>query len=85
MPLDADHEYTGTLLTLLNPYALLGGLATLLLFVLHGAVFLGPEDRRRRAGAGPRAVALRLGLLAVPVGGGVPASGRSSPTARAGR
>ncbi|GGS62284.1 cytochrome d ubiquinol oxidase subunit II [Nonomuraea spiralis] len=40
VPLDADHEYTGTLLTLLNPFALLGGLATLLLFTLHGAVFL---------------------------------------------
>ncbi|MEU4410960.1 cytochrome d ubiquinol oxidase subunit II [Streptosporangium sp. NPDC023963] len=40
VPLDADHEYTGTLLTLLNPFALLGGLATLLLFTLHGAIFL---------------------------------------------
>ncbi|MFD0887061.1 cytochrome d ubiquinol oxidase subunit II, partial [Streptosporangium algeriense] len=40
VPLDAGHEYTGSLLTLLNPYALLGGLATLALFTLHGAVFL---------------------------------------------
>ncbi|MEV1249414.1 cytochrome d ubiquinol oxidase subunit II [Nonomuraea sp. NPDC050022] len=40
VPLDAAHEYTGTLLTLLNPYALLGGLATLALFTLHGAIFL---------------------------------------------
>ncbi|MEV0584531.1 cytochrome d ubiquinol oxidase subunit II [Nonomuraea sp. NPDC050310] len=40
VPLDAGHEYTGTLLTLLNPYALLGGLATLALFTTHGAVFL---------------------------------------------
>ncbi|MEU5868927.1 MULTISPECIES: cytochrome d ubiquinol oxidase subunit II [unclassified Nonomuraea] len=40
VPLNAEHEYTGTLLTLLNPFALLGGLATLLLFTLHGAVFL---------------------------------------------
>src|SRR5262245_38830842 len=40
VPLDANHELTGSLLTLLNPYALLGGLATLLLFALHGAVFL---------------------------------------------
>ncbi|MFC4061595.1 cytochrome d ubiquinol oxidase subunit II [Planomonospora corallina] len=40
VPLDADHEYTGSLLTLLNPYALLGGLATLTLFTLHGALFL---------------------------------------------
>jgi cytochrome d ubiquinol oxidase subunit II len=40
VPLDAHHEFTGTLLTLLNPYALLGGLATLSLFALHGATFL---------------------------------------------
>ncbi|MGW5682924.1 cytochrome d ubiquinol oxidase subunit II [Nonomuraea sp. NPDC003754] len=40
VPLDADHEYTGTLLTLLNPYALLGGIATAALFALHGATFL---------------------------------------------
>lgn len=40
VPLDAGHEYTGTLLTLLNPFALLGGLATLALFTLHGALFL---------------------------------------------
>ncbi len=39
-PLDADHEYTGNLLTLLNPQALLGGLATLTLFCLHGAYFI---------------------------------------------
>ncbi|GAA0268176.1 cytochrome d ubiquinol oxidase subunit II [Actinomadura nitritigenes] len=40
VPLDASHEFTGTLLDLLNPYALLGGLTTTVLFVLHGAVFL---------------------------------------------
>ncbi|TDD70610.1 cytochrome d ubiquinol oxidase subunit II [Actinomadura darangshiensis] len=40
VPLDADHEYAGTLADLLSPYALLGGLTTLILFVLHGAVFL---------------------------------------------
>ncbi|MFB4301079.1 cytochrome d ubiquinol oxidase subunit II [Actinomadura sp. NTSP31] len=40
VPLDASHDYAGTLLDLLNPYALLGGLATTSLFVLHGAVFL---------------------------------------------
>ncbi|MDY7091169.1 MAG: cytochrome d ubiquinol oxidase subunit II, partial [Actinomycetota bacterium] len=69
VPLDADHEFTGTLLTLLNPYALLGGLATLLLFTLHGAVFLALKttgDVRARAGrlVGP------LGLATVVVGGG---------------
>jgi cytochrome bd ubiquinol oxidase subunit II len=40
VPLDADHEYAGTFFTLLNPYALLGGVTTLLLFALHGAIFL---------------------------------------------
>ncbi|NMO88227.1 cytochrome d ubiquinol oxidase subunit II [Actinomycetospora sp. TBRC 11914] len=39
VPLDAQHEFTGTLLTLLTPYALLGGLTTLGVFLLHGAVF----------------------------------------------
>ncbi len=41
VPLDAHHQYVGDIFTLLNPYALLGGLTTLALFVTHGAVFLG--------------------------------------------
>jgi cytochrome d ubiquinol oxidase subunit II len=40
VPLDAQHHYTGNLFTLLNPYGLLGGLTTLGVFTLHGAVFL---------------------------------------------
>jgi cytochrome bd ubiquinol oxidase subunit II len=40
VPIDGSMTYTGTLFTLLNPYALLGGLVTLALFVLHGALFL---------------------------------------------
>src|SRR6218665_493485 len=40
VPLDASHNFTGTLLTLLNPYALLGGVTTLLLFFTHGVVFV---------------------------------------------
>ncbi|GAA2558700.1 cytochrome d ubiquinol oxidase subunit II [Pseudonocardia hydrocarbonoxydans] len=68
VPLDADHEYTGTLFTLLNPYALLGGLATLALFVLHGAVFLtlkthGPVRERAVT------IARGFGLAAVVAGG----------------
>ncbi len=50
--LDADHEYVGGLLDLLNPYALLGGLTTLALFVTHGAIFLALKttgDIRHRA------------------------------------
>ena len=54
VPLDADHEYVGGLFTLLNPYALLGGLTTAALFLTHGAVFIALKtngDIRERAGA----------------------------------
>lgn len=40
VPIDAAGNYTGDLLTLLNPYGLLGGVVTLGLFTLHGAHFL---------------------------------------------
>jgi cytochrome d ubiquinol oxidase subunit II len=40
VPIDADLEYVGGLFNLLNPYALLGGATTLLLFLTHGALFL---------------------------------------------
>ena len=38
--LDADHEYVGSFLDLLNPFALLVGLVTLSLFLAHGGVYL---------------------------------------------
>jgi cytochrome d ubiquinol oxidase subunit II len=40
VPIDADKMYTGNLLTLLNLYGLLGGLAFVAVFLLHGANFL---------------------------------------------
>jgi len=40
LPLTPDGDYAGGPLDLLHPYALLGGLVTLSLFVTHGAVFL---------------------------------------------
>ncbi|MEU4474882.1 cytochrome d ubiquinol oxidase subunit II [Micromonospora sp. NPDC023888] len=61
VPLDADHEYVGGLVDLLNPYALLGGATTLALFLTHGAVFLALKttgDIRERA----RALAVRVGV-----------------------
>ena len=66
VPLNAEHEFTGSLLTLLNPYALLGGLTTLTVFLLHGAVFVALRtdgDLRARA---VRA-ALRIAIVAIPV------------------
>jgi cytochrome d ubiquinol oxidase subunit II len=67
--IDADHEYVGGFFALLNPYALLGGLTTLTLFTLHGAVFLALKtdgEMRGRAGR----LAARLGGPAVLVAGG---------------
>ncbi|TQK20341.1 cytochrome bd-I ubiquinol oxidase subunit 2 apoprotein [Microbacterium sp. SLBN-154] len=60
VPIDQDFEFTGTLLDLLNPYALLGGATTLLLFFTHGVTFValktdGPVHvgaRRLAVGAG---------------------------------
>ena len=40
LPIDASAQFTGTFWGLLNPYALLGGVTTLLVFLTHGAVFL---------------------------------------------
>ena len=52
--LDADHQYVGGFWALLNPFALLGGATTALIFLTHGAVFLALKsdgDVRARAGA----------------------------------
>jgi cytochrome bd ubiquinol oxidase subunit II len=40
LPIGEDMNFTGTLGALLNPYALLGGLVSLVMFTLHGAIFL---------------------------------------------
>lgn len=40
VPIDANMTYIGGFWNLLNPYALIGGLTSLLGFILHGAVFL---------------------------------------------
>ncbi|NUP51574.1 MAG: cytochrome d ubiquinol oxidase subunit II [Catenulispora sp.] len=68
VPIDAHEHYTGGFFALLNPYALLGGLTTLTVFTLHGAVFLALKttgDIRERA----RRTAARLGPVAIVVAG----------------
>lgn len=63
VPIDADKEFTGSLLTLLNPFGLLGGLVTLTLFATHGAMFVALKtdgDIRHRA----RDLAVRIGAVA---------------------
>jgi cytochrome d ubiquinol oxidase subunit II len=69
--LSADHLYVGSFFDLLNPYALLGGVTTLLLFTTHGAVFLALKtdgDLRGSAGrlaarTGPVTVLAAAGFL----------------------
>ncbi|MGY4643034.1 cytochrome d ubiquinol oxidase subunit II [Cellulomonas sp. URHB0016] len=51
--LDASHQYVGGFWALLNPFALLGGATTALLFLTHGAVFLALKSAgevREKAG-----------------------------------
>ena len=72
LPLTADHDYAGGPLDLLHPYALVGGVTTLTLFVTHGASFLALKttgDIRDRAQAlarrtGPVAATLTAAFLA---------------------
>lgn len=40
LPLDENHLFQGNLLTLLNPYGLLGGVLFLCFFLVHGALWL---------------------------------------------
>lgn len=40
VPIDQNMNYVGGFFNLLNPFALLGGLGTLFIFLLHGALFI---------------------------------------------
>ena len=68
VPIDANKEFVGTFFDLLNPYALLGGLTTLSLFLLHGAVFVALKttgDIRVRANTLARRIGVAAAVLAV--------------------
>ena len=61
--INGNLEYTGGFFNLLNPYALLGGVVTLTVFLTHGAIFLSLKTVgtiRSRA----RHLASRYGLIA---------------------
>jgi cytochrome d ubiquinol oxidase subunit II len=69
IPLNAAGHFTGNFSTFLNLYALLGGLTTLLLFTLHGALFLALKttgELRARANR----TAASAGLVAIIAGAG---------------
>lgn len=40
IPLDAQHEFTGDFNSLLHPYALLIGVVTVALFIMHGSIYI---------------------------------------------
>ena len=63
VPIDKNEQFTGTFLTLLNPYALLGGLMTLTVFALHGALFIAlkTDGEIRDTGASGRFAVRRPG------------------------
>jgi len=71
-PIGPHQTYLGSFFNLLNVYSLLGGVTTLLLFALHGSIFLSlktTEDIKERAEAttkvlAPAATVALIGFLA---------------------
>jgi cytochrome d ubiquinol oxidase subunit II len=68
VPMNAAHNVTASLWDLLHPYALLGGLVTLTLFLSHGAIFLAlrtsGEMVERARGVAARTSVLTTVLMA---------------------
>lgn len=64
VPIDETGNYAGTFFTLLNPYGLLGGLTTLMLFFTHGVIFvvLKTEGELR---ARAKALASKAGVVTI--------------------
>lgn len=68
LPIDGEGIFQGNLLTLLNPYGLAGGLLFVLLFGLHGALWLTTKsdgEMQARAAAWARKIWPWLLLMAV--------------------
>ncbi len=68
IPIDAEGIYHGTLFTLLNPYGLAGGLLFVLLFIVHGSLWLAVKTRgdlQQRAAATASKAWVALLVMAV--------------------
>ncbi|MEU5417673.1 cytochrome d ubiquinol oxidase subunit II [Streptomyces sp. NPDC001407] len=68
VPIGSDKNFNGTLLDLFGPYALLGGVLTLVLFTFHGAVFAALKTAgaiRHRARSYATVFGMTAGVLAV--------------------
>jgi cytochrome d ubiquinol oxidase subunit II len=74
VPIDSDMQYIGGFFNLLNPYSLISGIASTLIFTLHGALFLDlkvGEPIRDRAHQAARRIwpaAMIAGFIAVGLG-----------------
>jgi cytochrome d ubiquinol oxidase subunit II len=74
VPIDGQMNYVGGFFNLLNPYALVSGVAAVVIFSLHGAVFLSLKidgelgERARAAAERLWPVAVVAGFFAVGVG-----------------
>jgi cytochrome d ubiquinol oxidase subunit II len=66
VPIDAKMQYVGTFFTLLNPYAIVGGLTTLLVFMLHGALYLNLKTTGEMTERASNC-AEKIALVAIPV------------------
>jgi cytochrome d ubiquinol oxidase subunit II len=72
VPIDANMDYVGGFFNLLNPYALVGGLSSLVTFTMYGAIFLSLKTteplqsaaRRMALRIWPLAALLQIGFLA---------------------
>jgi len=64
VPIDSKMQFVGSFFDLLSPYALLGGVTTLLLFTLHGALYITLKTEGELAQRARR-VAQRVGFLTI--------------------
>lgn len=74
VPIDGDMQYVGGFFNLLNPYALVSGIASTIIFALHGALFLDLKigdpvrDRAHAAAKKLWPAAMVAGFIAVGLG-----------------
>src|SRR5690606_26125709 len=84
VPIDAEMNFTGSLLTLLSPYGLWVGVTTLLLFFVHGVYFVALKTDGS-VSTGARRLALRAAIPTVVFAAGTViwtiaiAAGREAP------
>jgi len=66
VPIDAKMQYVGTFWDLLSPYAIVGGLTTLFIFMFHGALYLSLKTTGEIAERASKAAQV-IALVALPV------------------